>query len=370
MPSAAILKQFATRELQCINLATLLERTNHASTKAVLDTALWHATEELPTRLAHRIEDLSRLPKQLSSGNESVEKVRKWYVQSFDNLTDYNQNLKGKPSEKLAEKDWQALGEVLKTIDKRHQPVATTLAEGFHRHLAAHPELSHDNTLQGFLDIFHLSRIGMRTTSGQHMTLLQNLGSGGEKPGFNGIIEKQMNVREVLEKAAVDASQVCVDYYGIYDAPKVQIDVPASITTTYIPGYLWHISFELLKNSLRAIVESYEEDHYPPVTISLAPESTDAEFVLKVSDLGGGIPADGQDQVWKYMYTTAESPYSPDEVENSMASPSERAIMAGFGYGLPISRLYGRFCGGDLKLINRLGEGVDCFLHMPSKIHS
>lgn len=370
MASAALIRQFAHRKLHNIDLASLLERTSRSTSKGVLDNALWHVGEELPTRLAHRIDDLSQLPTELSSGNESVDTVRSWYGSSFSELLAYSDSHKGKSSEHLKKADWEELTTLMSTIDKRHQPVATTLAEGFHRHLSAHPELSHDETLQDFLDVFHLSRIGMRTTSSQHITLLQQLSSKSERPGFTGIIEKEMCIHDVLKRASTDASQVCVDYYGIYAAPQVIIDVPASLKTTYIPGYLWHITFELLKNSLRAIVETYEESQYQPVVLSLCQDSSSSEIVIRLSDLGGGIPAEDENEVWRYMYTTATSPYSPDEVANHMPSASERAIMAGFGYGLPISRLYGRFCGGDLRLKNRVGEGVDCFLHLPHKCHA
>lgn len=367
--SSAKLRQYAARDFKSINLASLLTRTNNASPRAILDTALWHATEELPTSLAHRIVDLGQLPGQLSSGNQSVDTVRSWYVKSFEELSEYSDLHSGKSGEQMETGDWEQLGKVLLRIEKRHQPVATTLAEGFHRHITTHPDLSHDDALQAFLDKFHLSRIGMRTTSSQHMTLLQQMSNTADRPGFAGIIERKMSIKEVLEKAKKDATQVCVDYYGIPDAPQVTIDIPASLQTTYIPGYLWHIAFELLKNSLRAIVETYEEDKYQPIVLSLSPDSNENEIVVQLSDLGGGIPKTGENEVWRYMYTTATSPYSPEEVEQSIQSASEQAIMAGFGYGLPISRLYGRFCGGDLRLNNRLGEGVDCFIHLPNKIH-
>lgn len=369
MACAARLRQYATRELSCIDMASLLNKTNHVKPKQILDGALWHAKDELPTRLAHRINDLDTLPSQLANGNPAVDRVRMWYNKSFEELANYSDRFEGIAASDMQTKDWEELGRVLMGIDKRHQPVATTLAEGFHRHLSHHPELEHDEKLQEFLDIFHLSRIGMRTTSSQHMTLLQNLSTGTpEKPGCAGIIDKQMSVAEILQKAKQDARQVCTDYYGLYEAPQVNITVPESLKTTYIPGYLWHISFEILKNSLRAIVETFEEDDYKPITVSLSPSSSDKELVVQISDLGGGIPKEGQEEVWKYMYTTATSPYSPDEAESYIQSASERAIMAGFGYGLPISRLYGRFCGGDLRLENKIGEGVNCFIHLPNQV--
>lgn len=367
--ASARLKSYAAKELTCIDMASLLKRTNHVKSKQILDGALWHARDELPTRLAHRINDLDSLPPLLANGNAAVDKVRKWYITSFEELTSYSDKYTGQTASEMQDSDWEELGRVLMGIDKRHKPVATTLAEGFHRHLMHHPDIECDDRLQEFLDVFHLSRIGMRTTSSQHMTLLQNLSTkAAGKPGHVGIIDKRMSIVDVLQKATADASQVCTDYYGIYNAPRIDIQVPEHLQTTYIPGYLWHISFEILKNSLRAIVETFEEHDYQPITVSLESKPDAPELVLKISDLGGGIPKEGQDQVWRYMYTTATSPYSPDEVEAHIQSESERAIMAGFGYGLPISRLYGRFCGGDLKLVNNLGKGVDCFIHMPNDI--
>lgn len=38
--------------------------------------------------------------------------------------------------------------------------------------------------------------------------------------------------------------------------------------------------------------------------------------------------------------------------------------MAGLGFGLPLSRLYARYFGGDLSLVNIPGYGVDVFLKL------
>ena len=36
----------------------------------------------------------------------------------------------------------------------------------------------------------------------------------------------------------------------------------------------------------------------------------------------------------------------------------------GLGYGLPISRAYARYFGGDLSLVPMEGWGTDAFLHL------
>ncbi|KAG1364880.1 hypothetical protein G6F60_013676 [Rhizopus arrhizus] len=60
------------------------------------------------------------------------------------------------------------------------------------------------------------------------------------------------------------------------------------------------------------------------------------------------------------MYTTAQA----QELEPGFNQSDFKAPMAGFGYGLPISRLYARYFGGDLKLISMEGYGTDVYLHL------
>lgn len=43
--------------------------------------------------------------------------------------------------------------------------------------------------------------------------------------------------------------------------------------------------------------------------------------------------------------------------EHSEISEADAVTMAGYGYGLPISRLYARYFGGDLQIISMEGYG-------------
>ena len=66
-----------------------------------------------------------------------------------------------------------------------------------------------------------------------------------------------------------------------------------------------------------------------------------------MSDEGGGIRRSGLPRIWTYLYTTATSPLSDMEPSGESDGP---AVLAGYGYGLPISRLYARYFGGDLQV--------------------
>ena len=75
---------------------------------------------------------------------------------------------------------------------------------------------------------------------------------------------------------------------------------------------------------------------------------------MQISDEGGGIPRSGLPRIFTYLYSTAEHP--PD-----LDGHNEGVTMAGYGYGLPISRLYARYFGGDLQIISMEGYGMSIF---------
>ena len=74
---------------------------------------------------------------------------------------------------------------------------------------------------------------------------------------------------------------------------------------------------------------------------------------FQISDEGGGIPRSGTSKIWTYLYSTAKSPIANDR-KHFQDTPQ---IMAGYGYGLPISRLYAKYFGGDLQIISMEGYG-------------
>lgn len=96
----------------------------------------------------------------------------------------------------------------------------------------------------------------------------------------------------------------------------------------------------------------------------------------RVSDVGGGIPANEVAHVWQYMYSTADesselagqqsSVLADNGVDRFVSCLSRPAAgpMAGFGYGLSTSRAFARYLGGDLAMQSMFGHGTDMFLHL------
>ena len=69
---------------------------------------------------------------------------------------------------------------------------------------------------------------------------------------------------------------------------------------------------------------------------------------MQVTDEGGGIPRSGVPKIFTYLYSTAESPL--DALNAAGEGEDSPAALAGYGYGLPLSRLYARYFGGDLQV--------------------
>lgn len=62
------------------------------------------------------------------------------------------------------------------------------------------------------------------------------------------------------------------------------------------------------------------------------------DITIKISDEGGGIARSAMGLIWTYMYTTMK--LGPGEgLDEGFRDSDFKAPMAGFGYGLPLSRL-------------------------------
>ncbi|KAJ4989293.1 hypothetical protein SVAN01_05198 [Stagonosporopsis vannaccii] len=372
-------------------------------------------SEELPIRLAHRVQELNDLPDGLNE-MPSICRVRDWYAQSFEELVQLPRpNLTSEVKDRLLKptkrtppmlkatqnpsiqrgqyrsapengngngngngkdhkgatssrryfaaaddgQEWPPelnayntkFADTLEKIKRRHDSVVTTVAQGILEWKRKRQRMQIDHNIQAFLDRFYMSRIGIRMLIGQHIALTDQ--RSRSDPNYVGIICTKTNVRELAQEAIENARFVCEDHYGLFDAPKVQLVCNNDISFMYVPGHLSHMLFETLKNSLRAVVERHGQDKEDfPVTKVIVAEGKE-DITIKISDEGGGIPRSAIPLVWTYMYTTVDQTPSLDPDFNKS---DFKAPMAGFGYGLPISRLYARYFGGDLKLISMEGE--------------
>lgn len=320
---------------------------NPIERQVVLSAQFLH--NELPVRLAHRVTELENLPYGLSA-KPHVLKVRDWYVESFRDLRSF-------PTIKNA-KDELQFTDMLRKIYHRHRNVVPVMAMGvaeLKRELEGEVGLNELPEIHHFLDGFYLSRIGIRILIGQHIALHEP-----GKDGYIGMICTKCSPHQVVSDAIYDARSICMREYAT--APEVKIFGDPKFTFPYVPSHLHHMAFELVKNSLRAVNDKYEDldDEPPPIRLVIADGEEDV--TIKVSDEGGGIPRSGIPRIWTYLYSTANSPLSDMDADSEGADGP--AVLAGYGYGLPLSRLYARYFGGDLQIISMEGYGTDAYLHL------
>ncbi|XP_071242109.1 pyruvate dehydrogenase (acetyl-transferring) kinase isozyme 2, mitochondrial-like isoform X2 [Salvelinus alpinus] len=291
------------------------------STNACEKTSFAFLRQELPVRLSNIMKELNLLPDRLLT-TPSVQLVQRWYIQSLMEILDF---LDKSPDDHSV---LESFVESLETIRNRHNDVVPTMAQGVIEYKDAFGQdpVTSQN-IQYFLDRFYMSRISIRMLINQH-------------------------------NAFESAKMLCEQYY--LGAPELELremnsnNVRDPIQISYIPSHLYHMLFELFKNAMRATIETNDVgNNLPPIRVMVALGGEDLS--IKVMDKGGGVPLRKIETLFSYMYSTAPRPDFGD---------NHRAPLAGFGYGLPISRLYARYFQGDLQLYSMEGHGTDAVIHM------
>lgn len=330
------IQSLATKPTCAITLRQLYDHSRLGDEDTAIEAAQF-LHHEMPIRLAKKVVELESLPPELRD-TSPIQLVRSWYIQSFREFREF-------PCPHTNEDDLRFC-EVISRIKSRHKNQVQVMARGIRQYLDRMNKHALEPELQRFLDGFFLSRIGIRVLLGHHAAHRQR------REGWSGIICAQTSPREVTEQAIENASEVCRSTYG--DPPPVKILGKLNLRFKYIPSHLHHIIFELMKNSFRATIEhtAPKDRPLPPVYVIIAGGLEDIS--IKISDHGGGIPRSGIKRIWSYAYTTAAM--------NALSG--EYDLLAGHGYGLPLSRLYARYFGGDLQIISLEGWGTDAFLHL------
>ncbi|XP_030056598.1 pyruvate dehydrogenase kinase, isozyme 4 [Microcaecilia unicolor] len=307
---------------------------------------------ELPVRLANIMSEIAILPDPLLC-TPSVQLVQSWYIQSLMDILEFQDK---NPEDQITLSDFT---EALITIRNRHNNVVPTMAQGVTEYKEAFgvDPVTNQN-VQYFLDRFYMSRISIRMLINQH-TLLFDGSMNPAHPKHIGSIDPHCDVTEVVNDAFESSKMLCDQYYlASPDLLIKQANAKASghpIHIVYVPSHLYHMLFELFKNSMRATVESHEDSPVlPPIEVNVVLGNED--LTIKVSDRGGGVPLRKIERLFSYMYSTAPTPVIEDNSRN--------APLAGFGYGLPISRLYAKYFQGDLKLYSTEGYGTDAVIYL------
>lgn len=308
--------------------------------------------KELPVRIAHRIAGFRNLP-FIVGCNPVINQVHEMYINAFQLLTEF-------PSIESHEQE-EKYSALIRNLLDTHGNVVTLMAEGF---AESRKHIKDENLIRLFLDRTLTSRLGIRMLCEHHLALRD------EKPNHVGIINVNFSPSKLIEKKAEFMRAVCEDKYG--HAPEIRILGHVNATFPYIPPPLDYILVEILKNALRATVESHIDsiDNLPPVTVTIA--SNKIDFIIRISDRGGGIPHHIVKKIWDYNFTTAGTMQDNrvdrglfgDIVDPRNSGGVTSSRMHGYGFGLPASKAYAEYLGGSLSLETMQGIGTEVYIRL------
>mmetsp|Transcript_15403 Transcript_15403/g.13938 ORF Transcript_15403/g.13938 Transcript_15403/m.13938 type:complete len:409 (-) Transcript_15403:998-2224(-) len=306
---------------------------------------------ELPIRLSSQVIDLEDFNVNIKSSY--INTICSWYKSSFTQIRSCPVPINKELEQKFAH--------MIESIAERHSATLITMAKGAH-------EIKHkyqcqynfydENDIQKRLDSFYFNRIGLNTLIGHYLALR----NGPRDNDMIGLISLEACPYDIISQAINAANYMCTRQHG--DAPEVTIYGNPEFKFAYFPSHFRYIILELLKNSMRATVETHGIDNMPAIRVIIAEGKED--LIVKVSDEGGGIRRSNMNRIWSYLFTTAD----PSILENMLIDSNPRDFdtaspLAGLGYGLPIARNYARYFGGDLTVMSMEGYGTDSFIYLP-----
>ena len=331
---------------------------------------------ELPIRLAQRVKDLNELPYGLSK-NHSVNKVREWYLQSFMDIVEYKQ-----PS--VIDEIYK-FKEVIEKIHDRHASTLITMSRGIYE-LKREGLINDINspTIQTFLNRFYTNRTELRILLEQYLSFFveptnkschnKNMClhyTNGNKEF--GIINLECNLIDIINKSIHDVQYICnknlldVDTTNIITTNINNIKDNMIITLPSLEPYLYFIFFEIIKNSVKAVIEKRDMvceriSYKPSVKITINTISS-TDIIIKIDDNGIGIKNDDIHKIWYYSFSTSPIDMAKIIEENDF----NITPLSGFGYGLPIADIYMNFLNnstGNIKVSSIYKEGTSVIIFL------
>jgi len=343
-----------------VSLSHFLE--HNADANAVEKSFLF-LRREVPVRLSNIMKELELLPQDLLS-QPACEEILNQYSQSFREVLVFENMENNAESHGL-------LNKFLTELKVRHQDTVPRMAEALHNmrdagNLNVNCKDRMNIAIQYFLDRLYMSRISIHMLISHYKAAYCPEEADEKDVVSQGTIDPCCNVVTVAKAAYDSAAFLCEQIY--MDAPKLNIEAKDltdsskdGVEFVYISTHLYHIFFEVFKNSMRATMEFHEDsEELPEITVRITKSTEDIS--IKISDCGGGISRSVAENCFLYLYTSASR---VKLTGNDMGGTTSTSTpMHGLGYGLPLSKLYARYFGGDMKMASCDGHGTDMYIYL------
>ncbi|KAJ5851356.1 uncharacterized protein N7529_010741 [Penicillium soppii] len=347
---------------------------------------------ELPTRLAHRLRDIQQLP-YVVVANPHLTLVYELYYKAFEKARVI-------PEIRSLE-DNDRFCDILKDMLKEHLVVIPNLAMG----VLECRNLAPADKMDRLMNTLLRARISRRVIAEQHLALTETFNSPWHFPDshdrtdmnadFVGEVFLKCKAKEVVERCGKVAQDLMSKTSGSSQIPAITVQGHTDATFPYILSHLEYIIGELLRNSVQAVMEKYQDSTEPPPPIEVLVCETPQHVIMRISDQGGGIPR----EILPYLWSFSKGPRTQTRLENLGQVPAMAATMQELqvsherkyadresnflsyhegsldtltsrppnlrlGMGLPMSRVYAEYWAGSLELHSLEGYGVDAFLQI------
>lgn len=238
---------------------------------------------------------------------------------------------------------------------------------------------------KAFLDEHMSERILMRLLINHHLLLCQQLKSKDADISSLrnvGAIDMDLNVLEVIQHSydyvsdmaamkyadciGMEVETVVIKRDGSVEKQKMDdIDDLSKCKPVIFPYVTSHIEYvldEIFKNTTRASMDNAIST--PFKVLLLLTEPADLEdcykLELRVTDRAKGIKPSVVDHIFDYSFTTVDEEEEEDNAK--VLTNTNDNIIAGMGYGLPMSLTYTRMFDGDIQLKSVYGNGTTVYL--------
>jgi len=291
--------------------------------------------EELPVSYAGRIHQIEKLPH--FEGYPELAELHRIYSESF-------RELRMADPEQL-----DSFSEMLGRLRTRHKFVVPTLSMALQSIFkASFLNEESQRELDEWANAFMLGRCSTEMLTSHYSA------SASCDPAqiCTGIVDTVCDPAQICVLAAETVREKLA-----IETLTIDVEKPAeTIQFSCIPKYLRYILEELLQNAARATIENYppEELVTRPIKVTVCADSR--RVAIRISDKGGGITHGAADKIWSYLYST-----KPKPLDRGLWSGSP---LAGWGMGMPLTRLYARYLGGNFEIMNMPGIGVDSYLFL------
>jgi len=324
----------------------------------------------------------------------SINRVTSAYVRDFRDVIEYEQR-EGRQG--LGKVEYK---ELVKRIFNRHRGTMLDVAKGvfeFYEDLnlifgegVNLPEMRKDMQLikdiEGSLDDFFTDRLTLRLLIShvQHLSSIASMdGALSNDDDMIGVVNLATEPITVLSRAYAATRFMCMRDFNV--APLLLVngmphdeyisqDHVQQGDFPYVQNHLFYIFLELTKNAARASIERVLGDDgensrkhltsgdVPAMHVTVAEAIVGSpDRTVKFSDHGTGMSREMLLKAFCYFYSSVK--HRPT-VAQEVSDFDKRVPLAGFGFGLPISRVMARYFSGDIDLNSIQGKGTDVYIYL------